>query len=183
MATPTTLPDAFTSGQVLTAAEMNALRGAFRILQVVSTTKTDTFSASLAGSSTISVTGLAVTITPTSATSNVLVSWDITGTTDGARGAYVIIDRGGTSIGIGDTAGSRSLVTGSGVTYSPTMMTGSAGSHLDSPATTSPTTYTVQLFNSRQGSQTVYVNRTATDTDQSDFGRAASRITVMEVSA
>jgi len=34
MATPTSLPASFTSGQVLTAAQMNNLRGGFRVLQV-----------------------------------------------------------------------------------------------------------------------------------------------------
>ena len=44
MATPTTLPASFTAGQVLTAAQMNDLRGAFRVLQVVQATKANTFS-------------------------------------------------------------------------------------------------------------------------------------------
>jgi hypothetical protein len=35
MATPTALPASFTAGDVLTAANMNLLRGAFRIVQVV----------------------------------------------------------------------------------------------------------------------------------------------------
>ena len=46
MATPTTLPATFVAGNVLTAAQMNDLRGAFRVLQIVSTTKTDTFTTS-----------------------------------------------------------------------------------------------------------------------------------------
>jgi hypothetical protein len=36
MATPTALPTAFVAADVLTAANMNLLRGAFRVLQVVS---------------------------------------------------------------------------------------------------------------------------------------------------
>ena len=40
MATPTTLPAAFVSGAILTADQMNNLRGAFRVLQVVTSTAT-----------------------------------------------------------------------------------------------------------------------------------------------
>jgi hypothetical protein len=38
MATPTTLPASFVAGSILTAAELNDLRGAFRVLQVVNAT-------------------------------------------------------------------------------------------------------------------------------------------------
>jgi hypothetical protein len=38
MAAVTPLPATFVSGDVLTAAQMNDLRGAFRVLQVVSAT-------------------------------------------------------------------------------------------------------------------------------------------------
>jgi len=71
MATPTSLPATFVAGNVLTAAQMNDLRGAFRILQVVSTTKTDTFTTT--STSFTDVTGMSVTITPTATSSKVLV--------------------------------------------------------------------------------------------------------------
>jgi hypothetical protein len=38
MATPTTLPASFVAGNILTAAQLNNLRGAFRVLQVVQAT-------------------------------------------------------------------------------------------------------------------------------------------------
>ena len=70
MATPTTLPATFVSAAVLTAAQMNDLRGAFRVLQVVTgsttaitTSNTDTFIA----------TNLTATITPSSTSSKILV--------------------------------------------------------------------------------------------------------------
>jgi hypothetical protein len=47
MATPTTLPATFVAGNVLEAEQLNDLRGAFRVLQTVSTTKTDTFTVRL----------------------------------------------------------------------------------------------------------------------------------------
>ena len=71
MATPTTLPATFVSGAVLTAAQMNDLRGAFRVLQVVvaqtttsTTSSTDSYIA----------TTLIGTITPTSTSSRILIT-------------------------------------------------------------------------------------------------------------
>ena len=40
MATPTNLPASFVAGAILTAAQQNDLRGAFRVLQVVQGTTT-----------------------------------------------------------------------------------------------------------------------------------------------
>ena len=70
MATPTTLPSSFTAGQVLTAAQMNDLRGAFRVLQVVSSTWT---TAAINSTTTYADTGLTATITPSATSSKVLV--------------------------------------------------------------------------------------------------------------
>ena len=70
MATPTNLPAAFTVGQVLTSTQMNDLRGAFRVLQVVYAT---TAAQAVSTSSTYGDTGLTATITPQSADSKILV--------------------------------------------------------------------------------------------------------------
>ena len=75
MATPTTLPATFVAGNVLEAEQLNDLRGAFRVLQTVSTTKTDTFSSAVTAFT--DVTGLSVSITPSSATSTILVMADV----------------------------------------------------------------------------------------------------------
>ena len=73
MATPTSLPAAWSASQVLTASSLNNLRGAFRILQVVSTTKTDTYSDSSATGTLTTITGLTATITPSATTSKILI--------------------------------------------------------------------------------------------------------------
>ncbi len=70
MATPTTLPAAFVSGAVLTADQMNNLRGAFRVLQVVSAT---TATAVTNNTNVQADTGLTATITPQSTSSKILV--------------------------------------------------------------------------------------------------------------
>ena len=70
MAAVTTLPAAFTVGQILTSTQMNNLRGAFRVLQVVSgTTSTPVINAT----TTYADTGLTATITPSSTSSKILV--------------------------------------------------------------------------------------------------------------
>ena len=53
---------------------------------------------------------------------------------------------------------------------------------LDSPATTSAITYTLQC-RAATGSRTVYYNRTTQDLDQAGYERGLSWLTVMEVSA
>jgi hypothetical protein len=179
MATPTTLPAAFTAGQVLTAAEMNALRGAFRVLQVVSTTKTDTF-LSNTGAFT-DVTGMSVTITPSSATSKILIICSvIMGTTNFTTIAKVV--GGNMSAYVGDTAGSRIRTNMSVIFGSQSTMGNSTLTYLDSPATTSATTYKLQVGNDGLGNQTV-INRSFVDTDSAAYARGASSITAFEISA
>jgi hypothetical protein len=190
MATPTSLPSTFTSGQVLTASQMNNLRGAFRVLQVVSTTKTDTFtSGSVAQGADTDVTGLSVTITPSATSSLILVYADVTGiaAVSGNRSFFGInIYRGATQITRGDAAGSRTRA--SRISGDESVSVALQGCHavvLDNPATTSATTYKVAAVNALTvaAAATIYVNRTITDTDSSAWPRTASSITVMEISA
>ena len=70
MATPTTLPAAFVAGAILTAAQQNNLRGAFRVLQVVASTYATQTTAT---TNTFVNSGLTGTITPSSTSSQVLV--------------------------------------------------------------------------------------------------------------
>ena len=169
MATPTSLPATFVAGNVLTAAQMNNLRGAFRILQVVSTTKTDAFSTT--STSYTDITGLSVSITPSSATSKVLVISNTSLSCSAANLIELVLDRDGTDI----------CVSASGKTqmYAPRSQFGideMTGLFLDSPATTSAVTYQLQI---KVSNDIGYVNRR---------GNAAtpfttSTITAFEVSA
>ena len=180
MATPTALPASFTAGDVLTAANMNLLRGAFRILQVVSTTKDDTFTS--ASTSFVDVTGVSVSITPTSASSQVLVVLTLNGCNDiGTSALNFRLDRGGTAIAIGATAGSRDQVSGNINLASSSSMGARTIVYLDSPATTSATTYKLQARNT--GAGTLFINRAEVDTDAATTPRGLSTITVFEVSA
>ena len=90
--------------------------------------------------------------------------------------------RDSTAIAIGDTNTDRCRTFG-GI-FAPnndnTTETVSAV-HLDSPATTSATTYKVQVTN--QTGNTVYVNRSDSWTNHSTHNTGTSSITVMEVAA
>jgi hypothetical protein len=172
MATPTTLPATFVAGNVLTAAQMNDLRGAFRILQVVSATKTDTSSTT---SATLSdITGLSVSITPSATSSKVLIiASGLFGSDSSAQSHYIQLIRGTTSIGVpagGTTNQTLNLYPGASGNREAWAL-----SFLDSPATTSATTYKLQF--AATGGATLYINRGTTD------NRGISTITAYEVSA
>jgi len=149
------------------------------VLQVVQTVKTDTFSTT-SGSLT-DITGMSVSITPTSATSKILVQYfigEIGPGNDEALGIALL--RGSTVIGAGATAGSRTL-TSTAAVYANDRGAPQAFCFLDSPATTSSTTYKLQIY--VNGGNTVHVNRSSTDTDSTTYARTASTITAMEIAA
>lgn len=153
-----------------------------KVLQVVQTVKSDTFTTT--SSSFTDVTGLSVSITPTSATSKILVLCDVGFSCQNGTGGVIRIVRGSTAIYVGDAAGSRPLglgqIDGASSLYAIYRM---SGVYLDSPATTSSTTYKIQIFNST-GSGTSAVNRTEQDRNTSTYDtRSASSITVMEIAA
>jgi len=152
------------------------------VLQVVSTTKTDTFigqSASL-----IDITGLNVTITPSASSSKVLimVQCHIVGTDSNLRLQLV---RGSTAIYQGDASGSKGRGSMVGL-YDAASGTGaySGGANhihfLDSPSTTSAITYKLQ-GSVLSGSATFYIGRTQYDGDNLNATRVPSTITVMEI--
>lgn len=178
MAAVTTLPAAFVSGNVLTAAQLNDLRGAFRVLQVVSTTKTDRFTTS--STSYTDVTGLSVSITPSSSSSKIFVLFSGNGSgTTGAAAVHIQMMRGTTAINVGDAGGSRTQATTGGVSDSSEFFS-MASVFLDSPATTSATTYKMQVRTNGTG---IAINGAVNDTDIAQRARTTSTITVMEISA
>jgi hypothetical protein len=151
-----------------------------KVLQVVSTTKTDTFTST--STSPVDVTGLSVSITPSSATSKVMVFVTVNGNGQNAsNGGVFRLLRGSTDIAMPTSTGSRAAGFGS-IFVDADSQTGSTSTNfLDSPATTSATTYKIQGFASSSGS--FQVNRPANDADQSSRPRNVSSITVMEIGA
>jgi cell division protein FtsL len=170
MATPTTLPAAFVSGAILTADQMNNLRGAFRVLQVVTSTATANIQNN---TSTYVNTGLSVTITPTSNTSKILIF-----------GSHAGLAKNNTNL---NAASSTKLVRGStdillisqGILYTATnvyQVQSESFNFLDSPATTSATTYKT-MFNSVNNNDGIIVQINI------GGGNPTSTITAMEISA
>ena len=143
------------------------------VLQVV----TGTLTTQTSSTSTTDVTiGLSAAITPSSSTSKILVMYNLQGSTTNSFNATIY--RGASAICTGTSGGSlrnptSSLIVGSAGTG---FMTTQSQMFLDSPATTSATTYDIKC-NTDTG--TFYVNRRALGTD---FG-TTSTVTLMEIAA
>lgn len=149
--------------------------------QIVSTFKSDTFTAAAASTWT-DITGMSVTITPTLASSKVLVQMVLTGDgnlNDSSMAAKLL--RGSTTIAVGDAGGSRIQASVGAYTGNSNSVNSMVMTFLDSPATTSATTYKVQ--GQALGGTNIYVNRTKTDPDSTSYARYASSITVTEILA
>jgi hypothetical protein len=147
------------------------------ILQVVSTTKTNRFT--MSGGTFVSVTGLTATITPSSATSKILVTVHL-GQVDCSASAVLLFRllRGATAIGLGDAEGSRNRVTMSRIPQTSPRTETMSMVFSDSPATTTSLTYGVDC---RTASGTLVINGEGDNFDASDRGRGISTITLMEV--
>jgi hypothetical protein len=143
------------------------------VLQVVSATKTDTFTTSSATA--VDVTGLSVNITPTSATSKILVLAHIFGGGNLDTAIYINLVRNSTAISVG-TGGSSFNSTVGSFDGASSQYTTHPIVFLDSPATTSSTTYKIQVF---APAPSVAVNRRVVD---AVLGGSSS-ITVMEIAA
>ena len=151
------------------------------VLQVVSTTKTDTSSTT---STTYSdIPGLSVSITPTNSSNKILVLYSVAASNDTFTAALQLM-RNSTPINIGTAAtGNRLNATlGSFYTYTDyNSISVQGGNFLDSPATTSATTYKFQYRVGQSGGGIVYINRTFNNADIAYTLLLTSTITVMEI--
>jgi len=155
------------------------------ILQVKQTVKTDTGSFTSTNTNTfVDIPGMSVSITPSSTSSKILVLFTANVSQSTSATIHIRLTRGSTSIFQGDAAGNRFGSTQINRTAStpyvleiPTLF----GSFLDSPSTTSATTYKLQGTLGSTYSGTFYVNRSSLDENLDYGGRTASSIIVMEV--
>lgn len=169
MATPTSLPSTWTTGQVLTASAMNNLRGAFRVLQVVyssygvAKTKAATYT-------TYEDTGLSATITLADTNNKVLVMVNQAGVAKDAGNSenrpVLQLLRGSTSLT--EWTGTQFMYTGTAL-----YMNGSTSiTYLDAPGVLTATTYKTQFKNGTNATN-VFVQHAG----------ALSTIILMEISA
>jgi len=155
------------------------------IIQVRSTTKTDAWNMPSNDTNFHTVTGMSVTITPKFNTSKILVMYDMNWVPINGHASCRLM-RDSTPIKIGDASGIKTQVTGqvyftTGDQYD---LENLSGTFLDSPATTSAVTYSMQVGTPYNSGYDVYVNYHAEDGQNLAWqGRGASTITVMEVSA
>jgi len=151
--------------------------GGGKVLQVVQTVKTDTFTTN--SLSFVDLTGLSASITPSSSSNKILILTDIVFGMANAQG-FIKLLRNSSDIYIGDSASSR-LQAKSSIYLADSNVTGSRViNFLDSPSTTSSTTYKIQL-KSENSSFNVCINRSQDDSDISGRVRGASSIILMEI--
>ena len=155
------------------------------VLQVKSTTKTDTQSIS-ASSTRADITGLYLDLTPSSTSNKVLVWFNVS---HWGNDSHCQVERRICS-------GSFSIISPPTGSYGSRTPTHSGGSHrntyelntanmtiLDAPNTTSALTYKMTFNNGPSGGTTGYINRTENDNNDSNGERAISTITAMEIAS
>ena len=172
-----TLPDT-ADGTILTTTSPKS----GNIIQVVQTVKTDVFTTT--SQSFTDITGLSGTITPTSSSNKILISYTLAVSGDGYPMFKLL--RGSTDIFVGDAASNRvrCLFGGYiGASQISSMTLPVSGSFLDSPSTTSATTYKFQTGVIHSAGYSTYINRSKSDTDFNYHARTASSIILMEVAA
>ena len=146
------------------------------VIQVVQSVKTDTFSST--STSMVDITGLSVSITPKFSTSKILVTYQVCGGQDQSTSQDIFVQllRGSTPIGVGTVGAAQNasgqISSGTG----PYTVFRDSLTYLDSPATTSATTYKLQGMSWNSG-VTWYINRRGLN---GSFVFASS-ITVMEI--
>lgn len=160
----------------------DAIGNVGKILQVVQTVYTANRTYSVASNTWFEITELATTITPSSTSSKILVmvnfgKIDISG--NGWSHKFV---RNSTDIGVGDLVGSRKQATfgANGYGVDANHVDALTFMYLDSPATTSSTTY--KIYAAIENT-TLYLNRTGNYTNSADaiHSTGISNMILMEV--
>jgi hypothetical protein len=170
-----------TSGLTFPNSTVQASAG--NVLQVVQTYLPSSFSTS--STSWTDWTGMTATITPKFSTSKILVTLtsSVSNNTQDTF-QFVKLVRGSTDIALGNAAGSatRCWIDGSQQNAGSTNVwqKGLAGTFLDSPSTTSATTYKLQVIVTRAG--TAYFGQTA-ETSDANRSATSSSLTLMEIAA
>ena len=178
------LPDGIVDTDMLAAGAVTAAkRGAGAILQVKQTVKTNIFSTTSNGFN--DVTGLTVTITPTSSSSKILAMCYVnygTASDDVRLAARIVREEGGSDsvISQGDASGNR--VRAMWIGRHENLVGAQLQANiqiLDSPSSTNALTYKFQT--GRIDSGTLVINDGRSDANLSSHARPISTITVMEI--
>jgi len=154
---------------------------------VVQTHITATSSQAIGANSNVAVTGLTASITPKSASSRIMIDVRWSGECSGPDHSYsMTLTRNGSFIGIAEPDGNRTRA----MTMIPTSYhdndqgstpTTVSFCYLDSPNTTSTAVYAARIHNSASSNQTVYNNRSKSNSNSAGHERLTSSITLTEV--
>ena len=166
------------------------LSGAGKLLQIVQGGSNVASSASVASKATQD-TGIQVSITPSSASSKILIIATISGGASAAINNWAMTLQKKTGSGSfanltaanGAAAGSRYLsISGTNMDNIYSMF--NVGfNFLDTAGSTDTLIYRAAYFNSSGSTRTLYINRSHQDTDNNDYTRGASWIQALEVGA
>ena len=130
------------------------------------------------------ITGLAASITPTRSDSKILIQMDVNTTVSTANYTtmfYLYRDGSVITGAIGDTGESNQSRCFKTVRHSGSNVPESTnGMYLDSPGTTSETTY--QIYVGQESGSTMYLNKFGGGGNSSYLARSTSGITLMEIS-
>lgn len=133
--------------------------------------------------------GLSATLTPSSSSSKILVTFNgMTGSSSNDSSCGISLYRhlnypSGSAgfVGVGDNGSNNSQVEVGTASFAKDSLPDSAGiTFLDSPNTTDEVAYTIYLV-SRSGSYTSYLNRTGTNANATYSYSGGSSITLMEI--
>ncbi len=172
LTSPTLTSPAFSGTPTGTLVSANMPTGS--VLQVVQTIKTDTFTTT--STSKVDITGMSVSITPKFSTSKILVTASVNyGGND--FNFYCDLLRGSTVLGAPSSGNNPCTISLSTLTQNVWQMGCGAISFLDSPATTSATTYKLQI--ACQSGGTFHLNRS--NRNGANDSVCSSTITVMEI--
>ena len=158
-----------------------------KILQVVSSTKTDIASGTVTSTSDWTGHNLTVSITPSSSSNKILISGFISIGFDTSENIWYRLFKGGSELtgSIGNQVGSnrRRATAGSyfkGDNWAISIVT---INYLDTAGSTSALTYTPAFNQFSDSNKTLYVNSTAGQTDSASYPTLVSTMTAMEVAA
>ena len=154
-----------------------------QVIQVVHTNYTSTTSSTSATPADVS--GFSATITPASASNNILIFVSVIFGGQDDTYPYVLLKRGATSIGTGTAATGNQINTFlsgplTSTTGSSNVIRHHSKSFLDSPSSTSALTYQIQ-FASPYGASTAYINRPHDFSNNTYAQSSTSTITLMEI--
>ena len=184
------LPDGIVDTDMIANNAVNDAKSSLttgKILQVIQTNVTDTVGENVNTGAFFHFDELDTTITPSAATSKILVTGSFSVGISSSMNVYgkLVRDVGGSNldINLGDQAGSRRVA--SAVTAC------SANNHedtmgimfLDSPNTTSAVKYEIWMSHPSSSTRTIYLNRNHVNDDSSVTANTVSTLTLMEVAA